>query len=311
MDQRGWKPRLQYSPRGRLDLAEKSSKTNSSGRAHRPTGFRRFLRKHYAIPPEHGAWVWWIGPLLIGAAAGRAWHWDLLVLLFTALAGYLMRQPLTLLVKVLSGLRPRSDLSPALFWMGLYGVVCLIGAMGLVASGHARVLFLGLLAMPLLAWYFYLVSRKSERRQRGMEYVTAAVLAFALPAAYWTCGGAGALEPWILWALVTSHSVTTVVHVSKILELRRTKTLQDLKHSRRVLATTIPLAGGCLAIAGVAALSGLVPWLAAAAYLVPLADIIHAAIRPPVGVKPTQLGLRQLGMSSLYVLMMMLAASRS
>ncbi len=254
--------------------------------------------------------MWWIGPLLIGAAAGGVLRVDLLVLIVTALAAYLMRQPLTLAVKVLSGLRPRSDLPPALFWTCLYGMFCAIGAAGLVFLGHAKVLLLGVVAMPLLLQYFYLVSRKSERHQRGMEYATAAVLALALPAAYWTCGGTGIAEPWILWVLVTLHSVTTVVHVSKILELRRTKMLGDVEHARTVLATTIPLAGACLLVAGITALAGLVPWLVAAAYLVPVADIVHATIRPPAGVKPTQLGLRQLGASSLYVAVMLLAVIR-
>jgi hypothetical protein len=253
--------------------------------------------------------VWWIGPFFIGAAAGGVWRIDLVVLVVTALTAFLIRQPLTLAVKVLSGLRPRSDLSPALFWCCLYGAICLVGAMGLVALGYAKVLLLGVLAAPLLVWYFYLVSRKNERRQRGMEYATAGVLALALPAAYWVSGGTGAVEPWVLWALVTLHSITTVVHVSKVLDLRRTKMLQDVGQSRCVLATTIPLAGACVLVAGLAAVSGLVSWLAVCAYFAPLADIVHATARPPVGVRPTQLGLRQLGTSSLYVFVMVLAVS--
>ncbi|MCL4218699.1 MAG: YwiC-like family protein, partial [Candidatus Hydrogenedentes bacterium] len=207
---------------------------SSSKRPHQP-GVRRYVRKHYAIPPEHGAWVWWIGPLIVGAAAGGTLHADFIVLIVTALAAFLVRQPLTLLVKVLSGLRPASDRAPAIFWSAIYGGICAVGAAGLVALGHARVLLLGLLAAPLLLRYFFLVSRKSERHQRGMEYATAAVLALALPAAYWVCGGASSFEPWILWGLVTLHSVTTVIHVSKILELRRTKRLQDRRDARRVL----------------------------------------------------------------------------
>jgi hypothetical protein len=36
-------------------------------------------------------------------------------------------------------------------------------------------------------------------------------------------------------------------------------------------------------------------------------DIAHAAVWPPAGIKPMQLGLRQLGTSSLFVLLMMVA----
>jgi hypothetical protein len=273
----------------------------------RQTGIRRFWRKHYAIPPEHGAWVWWIGPLLIGAAAGSAIRVDLLVLIVTALAAFLVRQPLTLLVKVVSGLRPASDRSPAQFWTAIHGGICLAGAAGLVVLGHAKVLLLGLLAAPLLLWYFYLVSRKSERHQRGMEYATAAVLALALPAAYWVCGGASAVEPWILWGLVTLHSVTTVIHVAKILELRRTKRIQDVDHSRHIIATSLPFAMACLIVSPVSAYLGFVSWFAILAYLVPILDIAHATVWPPAGIKPMQLGLRQLATSSLFVVLMMVA----
>lgn len=273
----------------------------------RKPGFRRFFRKHYAIPPEHGAWVWWIGPSIVGAAAGGSVSAAFLVLIVTALAAFLVRQPLTLLVKVLSGLRPVSDRAPALFWTAIHGGVCVVGAAGLVALGHARVLVLGLIAAPLLLWYFVLVSRKSERHQRGMEYATAAVLALALPAAYWVCGGDSSIEPWILWGLVTLHSVTTVIHVSKILELRRTKRMQEIGYSRRVLISTLPFGVICLVASGICALLDFVSWLAIGAFLVPIADIAQSAIRPPVGIKPTRLGLRQLATSSLFVVLMVIA----
>lgn len=282
------------------------SPRNSNPPSRRP-GIRRFLRKHYAIPPEHGAWVWWIGPLIIGAAAGGSFHADFFWLILAVLAAFLLRQPLTLLVKVLSGLRPVSDRAPALFWSTVHGGSCAIGAAGLVEQGHTRVLLLGLLATPLLLWYSFLVSRKSERHQHGMEYATAAVLALALPAAYWVCGGMSDFEPWVLWGLVTLHSVTTVIHVSKILELRRTKRMQNLRYARRILASTLPFAALCLMAAGVWAWVGFVSWLTIAAFLVPIADIAQSAVLPPVGIKPTQLGLRQLTTSSLFVVLMVIA----
>jgi hypothetical protein len=43
---------------------------------------RRLWRRHYFIPTEHGAWIWWIGPFLIGAAAGGKPGLDALVLLW-------------------------------------------------------------------------------------------------------------------------------------------------------------------------------------------------------------------------------------
>ena len=74
-------------------------------------GAGRMWRKHYAIPPEHGAWVWWLGPFALGMAAAGAVNGHVFTLAVATLIGFLMRQPVTLTVKVLSGRRGRSMLS--------------------------------------------------------------------------------------------------------------------------------------------------------------------------------------------------------
>ena len=32
----------------------------------------KFLRKKYWLPSEHGSWVWWMGPFLVGLVVGGA-----------------------------------------------------------------------------------------------------------------------------------------------------------------------------------------------------------------------------------------------
>jgi len=72
---------------------------------------RRLWRRHYFIPTEHGAWIWWIGPFLIGTAAGGKVSVDVLVLILAVGAAFFLRQPAAIAVKALSGRRPRNDLA--------------------------------------------------------------------------------------------------------------------------------------------------------------------------------------------------------
>ena len=80
-----------------------------------------FLR-HVALPSDHGSWVFLLSPLLIGLFAGNSWSIAAIFLVITSLAAFLLRQPVTFIVKVYSGRRNRRDLSAAWFWIGIYGL---------------------------------------------------------------------------------------------------------------------------------------------------------------------------------------------
>src|SRR5512134_2222532 len=78
--------------------------------------YNNLLKKHIAIPQDHGSWVFLFSPLLIGLFAGGQWSFASLVLLLGALAAFLLRQPVTIAVKIFSGRRPRRELQAAIFW---------------------------------------------------------------------------------------------------------------------------------------------------------------------------------------------------
>src|SRR5574340_872011 len=75
--------------------------------------------KHIAIPNEHGSWVFLFSPMLIGLFAGGNFSGASFLLITGALAAVMMLQPMTVLVKILSKRRPRSEMTTALFWMGI------------------------------------------------------------------------------------------------------------------------------------------------------------------------------------------------
>lgn len=166
---------------------------------------KSIFRRQIAIPQDHGSWVFILSPLLIGILAGRSLRTSSIVLAVAALAAFLLRQPLTTIVKVYSGRRPRTDLAVALFWSIVY---CLIGAFAvgaLILLGDGYVTYLAVPGIPVFAWHLWLVSRRLERRQAGVELVATGVLSLAAPGAYWV--GVQHYDPlgWWLWLLPGSN----------------------------------------------------------------------------------------------------------
>ena len=76
-----------------------------------------YLRRHIALPGEHGAWVFILSPLLIGLFAGGRWTAASAYLVLAAMFAFLIRQPVTVAVKAYSGRRSKRDLPAARFWM--------------------------------------------------------------------------------------------------------------------------------------------------------------------------------------------------
>ncbi len=71
---------------------------------------RSYLRRDIAVTREHGSWVFLFSPLLIGLFAGDSWSGVTLYLFLACLAGFMIRQPMTIAVKALSGRRSKRDI---------------------------------------------------------------------------------------------------------------------------------------------------------------------------------------------------------
>ena len=77
------------------------------------------LRRHVALPADHGSWTFFLGPLIVGLFAGGHWHTPVIYLTVAAACGFLVRQPIGLMVKVAAGRRGRDVLPAARFWVAL------------------------------------------------------------------------------------------------------------------------------------------------------------------------------------------------
>jgi hypothetical protein len=265
------------------------------------------FRRHVALPPDHGAWVFLLSPLLIGLFAGGTWRLATNYLVVVSLAVFLLRHPVSIAVKVYSRRRSRLDLPAAWFWSIVYSLVALLALTGLLINGYQYLLILAVPGIFVFVWHLYLVSRRAERRKLGVELIGSGVLALTAPAAFWV--GTGWPDPmgWWLFALVWLQSTASIVHVYMRLEQRVLPETPDIPvrlvmGRRALLYTTFNLIA-----ATILSFTNRIPALLPAAYLIQWAETVWCALRPEVGVKPTAIGLRQLLISSLFTLAFILA----
>ncbi len=259
--------------------------------------------RHIAIPQDHGSWVFLLSPLLIGLFASRTFGWPSALTALVALLAFLIRQPMTVAVKALSGRRPRSDLPAAGFWMAVYGGGLAVLVTALVLSGYWYLLLLAVPALPVFSWHLFLVSRRRERKQAGVEILATGVLALAAPAALWV--GRGAYDPlgWTLWLLTWLQSAASIVYAYLRLEQRGLPQIppraERWKAGRRALLYTSFNLGAVL----LGACQGWLPPLLFLPYLLQWLETLWGIEHPAAGWKPTRIGLRQLLISTLFTLL--------
>ena len=86
-------------------------------------GMHENFKKQIAIPQDHGSWVFILSPLIVGIFAGGNFNYATFCLFIGAMSAFMIRQPMTVYVKAISGRRPKSDLAPARFWVLIYGSI--------------------------------------------------------------------------------------------------------------------------------------------------------------------------------------------
>ncbi len=260
------------------------------------------FQKHIALPQDHGSWVFLFSPLLIGLFAGGPWRGASVWLIVGAMAAFLIRQPVTIAVKAYSGRRPRSDLPAARLWIVVYAVIGIAAVIGLLFQGFGYLLVLAIPALPVFAWHLWLVSRRAERRQAGVEIIASGVLALAAPAAYWV--GKGQPDPmgWWLWVLTWLQSAASIVYAylrleQRVLDATPILAIRFSMARRALLYTTFNM----LVVTGLATAQVLPPLLPLP-YALQWLESLWGMYRPAVGVKPTRIGIRQLIVSTLFTL---------
>ncbi len=261
------------------------------------------FKKHIAVPQDHGSWVFILSPLLIGVFAGKSFNYATFNLIIAAMAAFMLRQPATILIKIYSKRRDKDDLTSAIFWMAIYGLIALLALTALVLEGFGYVIYLAVPGIPIFVWHLWLVSKREERRQVNVELIATGVLSLSAPAAYWVGIGEYNTYGWWLWILVWFQTAASIVYA--YLRLSQRKQAQSPDGSgqwkmgwRAALYTSFNLAS-VLTLSLLAVLPGLlfIP------YLVQWLETMWGITHPATGWKPTRIGIRQLIVSILWTIL--------
>lgn len=267
---------------------------------------KSYFRRQIFLPQDHGSWVFILSPLLVGLFAAGRFSGASLSLIIAAMAAFLLRQPVTMAVKAFSGRRARQDLPAAFAWMIAYGLIIGLALIHLLIAGYGFILYLAIPGIPVFAGHLWLVSRRQERKQAGVEIIATGVLSLAAPAAYWV--GLGRYDPtgWWLWLLTWLQSAASIVYAYLRLAQRGLPALPSRsalwKMGRRAFAYTTFNLIASLALG----LAALLPRFIFIPYLVQWSETIWGMFQPAIGWKPTRIGIRQLIVSTLCTILFIL-----
>jgi hypothetical protein len=268
--------------------------------------------KHIALPQDHGSWVFILSPLLIGLFAGAEIKPASINLIVAAMGAFLLRQPVSVAVKAYAGRRSRADLPAARFWMLVYGTIILVALAGLVTEGYIYILYLAIPGIPVFAWHLYLVSKRAERRQAGVEILATGALSLAAPAAYWI--GQGGYNPlgWALWLLTWLQSAASIVYAYLRLEQRTLPNKREQAEAGersalwRMGKRAFQYTSFNLALTLVLGWSSWLPRWIFVPYLLQWLETLWGITHPATGWKPTAIGVRQLVVSTLVTVLFIL-----
>ena len=268
---------------------------------------KNLFRKHIAIPQDHGSWVFILSPLLIGIFAGGTFTFSTFNLVIAAMAAFMLRQPVTAIIKIQSKRRTKDELPSAIFWFAVYGFIALLALIILMFKGFGYLLYLAVPGVPVFAWHLWLVSKREERRQVNVEIIATGVLSLAAPAAYWV--GKGQYDPtgWWLWILVWLQTATSIVYAYLRLEQKSWTTRPNRwERFRAGFRSYLYTSFNLLLVIILGSVVGVLPKLLFIPYLAQWLETIWGIERPAIGWKPTRIGIRQLIVSIVWTVLFIL-----
>ncbi|HNB39924.1 MAG TPA: YwiC-like family protein [Anaerolineales bacterium] len=263
-----------------------------------------YFKRQIAFPQDHGSWVFIFSPLMVGLFAGKTFQHATIYLITAALSAFLIRQPITILVKAISGRRSAADLPAARFWLLVYGIIAAAALIGLILFGYSYLIYLAAPGAPVFAWHLWLVSKRAERKQLGVEVLATGVLALVAPAAFWV--GIGKYDPhgWWLWLFTWLQSAASIVYAYLRLSQRDMSKEQAQATSRaawwKMGSRALLYTSFNLLLSAGLGISALVPLFIFVPFLVQWLETLWGITHPSVGWKPIQIGMRQLVVSVLW-----------
>lgn len=175
---------------------------------------RRWIRKAYLLPAEHGSWSWLLVPYLAGAAVAGQWSTATLLVLGGGLSVFLLRQPATAWLRIRQGRGRRRDEALTVIWTAAFALMAVLSLLGLLFLRRLVLVWL-LPPVAALLMIYLAVAQINRARVRSlwMELAGAVGLAVMAPAAYAASTGVLSTTAWLLWGLFAVQNVLGVMYV--------------------------------------------------------------------------------------------------
>lgn len=234
---------------------------------------RRWIRKAYLLPAEHGSWSWLLVPFLAGAGVAGRWSWATCLVLGGGLSVFLIRQPATAWLRIRQGRGRRRDEPLAIFWTAVFALLAIVSLLGLLLVRRLVLVYL-LPPVGALLMLYLAVAQINRARVRSlwMELAGAAGLAIMAPAAYAASSGVLDTTAWLLWGLFAVQNLLGVSYV-------RTRISDTRGRSESRLALLASHTVGLL-FSGLILSLARVSWLALAPFLLYLVRAGWVALAP-------------------------------
>lgn len=151
-----------------------------------------------------------------------------------------------------------------------------------------------------------MVSKRAERRQKLIEIAAGGVLALAAPAAYWVGLQDYSSTGWMLWVLSWLQVSGTILYAYLRLKQRKLTQTPTLRESIVQARETILFNFLLFIVVMVLAIFSIVPALLPIAFIIQPIEIIWGVSHPAIKVPPKQIGIRQLVVSILFTIVLIL-----
>ncbi len=154
-----------------------------------------------------------------------------------------------------------------------------------------------------LGWHLWLVTRRAERRQIGVEILGSGALALAAPAAYWI--GIGNAHPmgWWLWLLTWFQSAASIVYAYLRLAQRELSGVPPVAERLRMGRRAILYTSFNFLVVFVLSAGNILPPFLWIPYALQWLETVYGTFRPAINVRPTRIGIRQLIVSSVFTIL--------
>jgi hypothetical protein len=207
------------------------------------------------IPKEHGAWVMWIMPLIIGAVAAGQFVIETWLIFGACLSIFAARTALA------SAIRLRRRSSSLSFKCMFAGLLELLIALGLVApillQGQIVIVIVGFLAVLLLLADLWWIREHAERNLVA-EFLGVAGFTLTAPAAYVASAKTWNFESFLLWLISFGYFVGSIFYV-KLRVLRMVPT-EKREPKKEILYTRLAL-GYVVIIISMTLLFSILTWI--------------------------------------------------